>query len=54
MAVMQASGRLAEARDFTDRISKDRRGDRAAEWTILLTVAAVAGMEAALLAWLVL
>ena len=54
MAVMRASGRLAEARDLTDRIPKDRREDRAAEWTILLTIAAVAGMEAALLAWLVL
>jgi hypothetical protein len=54
MTVMQGSGRLAEVRDLTDRIAKDRREDRAAEWTILLTIAAVAGMEAALLAWLVL
>ena len=53
MAVMQASGRLAEARDLTDCIAEDRRGDRAAERTVLLTIAAVAGMEAALLAWLV-
>jgi hypothetical protein len=54
MAMMQASGRLAEARDLTDRMSKDRRKHRTAGWTILLTIAAVAGMEAALLAWLVL
>ena len=54
MTVMQGSGRLAEERDLTDHIAKDRRGDRAAEWAILLTVAAVAGLEAALLAWLVL
>lgn len=52
--MMQASGRLADGRDPTDRVAEDRRGDRAAERTILLAVAAVAGMEAALLAWLVL
>ena len=54
MAALQASGRLADGRDPTGHTTEDRRGDRAAEWAILLTVAAVAGMEAALLAWLVL
>jgi len=51
---MQGSGRLADGRDPTGRLAEDRRGDRATERTILLTVAAVAGVEAALLAWLVL
>ena len=54
MAVVHDVGHSEEQRDVIDHIAEDRRGDRAAEWAILLTVAAVAGMEAALLAWLVL
>ena len=54
MAVMPGAGRLAEEREAVGHTVEDRREGRAAERMILLTVAAVAAAEAALLAWLIL
>ena len=53
MAVMHGTGRPAEERDAVGQAKADHRAGRAAERLVLLTVAAVAGMEAALLAWLI-
>ena len=53
MAVVHDVGHSEEQRDVIDHIAEDRRGDRAAERMVLLTVAAVAAAEASLLAWLI-
>ena len=54
MAVVHDVGHSEEERDVIGRMSNDRRVGPGAEWMILLTVTAVAGMEFVLLAWLVL
>ena len=54
MAVLHDVGHSKEERDVIGRMIIDRRVGHGAEWMILLTVTAVAGMELILLAWLVL
>ena len=53
MAVVHDVGHSEEQRDVIGRMANDRREAPGAEWMILLTVTAVAGMEVVLLAWLV-
>ena len=53
MAVVHHVGHSEEQRDVIGRMANDRREGPGAEWMILLTVTAVAGMEVVLLAWLI-
>ncbi len=53
MAVVHGTGRPAEERDAIGQTAADLCAGRAAERMVLLTVAAVAAAEAALLAWLI-
>ena len=54
MAVVHDVGHSEGERDVIRRMANDRREGPGAEWMILLTVTAVAGMELVLLGWLVL
>jgi hypothetical protein len=53
MAVVHHVGHSEEQRDVIGRMANDRHEGPGAEWMILLTVTAVAGMEVELLAWLI-
>ena len=54
MAVVHDVGHSEEEREAIGRTANDRPAGPGAEQMILLTVAAVAGMEAVLLAWTIL
>ena len=53
MGVVHHVGHSEEERDAVGQTKADQRAGRAAERMFLLTVAAVAAAEAALLAWLI-